>query len=231
MGNFTAEETLLLTPSTTLHHPSPEIASIAQSDASESISHHNRIHTSNKNPISSGPLPPPTTIISSSEEWTSATIVLTAVISSFIAIILVLLLILSALLFRAKLLSQGKIPGSRTGTLDPQYENHHLHHPLDFGIGCIAPECKSSSKGSEYQEPFADPQFSSFVVASNGYIGHTTTNNSRVGSSSGNSNNGSNGKMAEYYGCTLVSNPLSRVTPLLQQQQQNPNHLHQNGES
>ncbi|XP_021949331.1 discoidin domain-containing receptor 2 [Folsomia candida] len=204
MGNFTEE--MALPPPTMIHPPSQEVgSSIAQSDASESISH-NRIHTSNKNPIS-GPHPPllPPSIISS-EEWTSATIVLTAVISSFIAIILVLLLILTALLFRHKLVAQGKIPpGCHNGTLasPPHYENHNRHH-LDFGIGYTAPEDivhkSKGSSGGEYEEPFVDPQFSSFVLESNGLIA----------TSLGNSNNGSNGKMAEYYSCTLVSNPLSR---------------------
>lgn len=198
MGNFTDEA--LISPGTPRM---TEMGSIAQSDASQAISQ-NRIHISNKNPISYPP-PPPTTV---SEEWTSTTIVLTATISSFIAIILVLLLILTALLFRHKLMAQRKIPpGSYNGTLAPHYENHHQ---LEYGVGYVAPEDIRKSKGSsEYQEPFAlaDPQFSSFVVASNGLIGHSA--------SSGNSNNGSNGKgkMAEYYSCTLVSNPLSRGTP------------------
>ena len=207
MGNFTDE---VLTPSSISphSHPQQETGSIAQSDATESISSHNQIPRSNKNVILQPP-PQPTII---SEEWTSATIVLTAVISSFIAIILVLLLILAALLFRQRLVTQGKIPPG-SGTLIPHYENRHPHS-LDFGIGYVSPEDIRKGPMAEYQEPFIDPQFSSFVVASNGLIGHS--------SSSGNSNNGSNGKgrMAEYYSCTLISNPLGRGTLLNQQQQQ-----------
>src|SRR5665811_76541 len=101
---------------------------------------------------------------------------------------------------------RGKIPpGSQNGTLTQHYENnHHHHHHLEFGY--VAPEdirkAKGGSAPGEYQEPFVDPQFSSFMVASNGFVGQ---------SSSGNSNNGSNGKgkMTEYYSCTLVSNPLA----------------------
>jgi hypothetical protein len=155
-------------------------------------------------PLSHPPLSPTTVI---SEEWSSTAIIFTAVISSFIAIILVLLLILTALLFRHKLLPRGKMlpPGSENGTLSQHYEPHHHHHHLEFGY--VPPEDIRKAKvvQGDYQEPFADPQFSSFVAASNGMLSHT-----QGGNSSGNSNNGSSGKMAEYYSCTLVSNPLAQ---------------------
>lgn len=205
MGNFTDEAfTPPSVPRLGIH--SPEVGSIAQSDASEFISSSSKhLNPSSRNPVLH--IAPKPSIVS--EEWTSATIVLTAVISSFIAIILVLLLILSALLFRQKLVAQGKIPpGSNIGTLVPHYENRH---PFEFG-GYVAPEDVRKAKGGalpgEYQEPFADPQFSSFVAASNGFMSQNVTS----GNSSNNGSNG-NGRMAEYYSCTLVSNPLNRDPP------------------
>ncbi|CAG7819663.1 unnamed protein product [Allacma fusca] len=112
-------------------------------------------------------------------DWSSTTIVITAVISSFVAIIVVLLIILVALVFRNKLRARNKAPVSQHGTLpfDNQTE-------FDY----VSPEeirkCKIST--GEYQEPFTTPPLTSFPGAHN---------------------LAAKGKMAEYYSCTLVSNP------------------------
>jgi hypothetical protein len=122
-------------------------------------------------------------------EWSSGTIVMTAVISSFVAIVMVLLFIVTALVLRSKLGGRSKTPVSHAGTLP--YENQ-----TEFGY--VSPEdihkCKLSA--GEYQEPFTATQLTSFPGANQTMI---AANNK--------------GKMAEYYSCTLVSNPTPPNNP------------------
>lgn len=149
----------------------------------------------------------PTTLLNS--KWNTSTIVLTAVISSFIAILMVLLLIFIAMVARHKLLiSSGRRKQSpaesQEGTLP--YDNQ-----TDFGY--VSPDeirkCKITTTG-EYTEPF-----STTTNGPHGGLGSLpplitfpgSNLHSIQGSGAGDSGSGG-AKMAEYYSCTLISNPV-----------------------
>lgn len=135
----------------------------------------------------------------SSLESESSTIVITAMISSFVAIFMVAFLILAALVVRNKLCLHGKdkkpqvVPSysAQTGDYDqPNQED-----------GILGKTKLQNSEGPEYQEPFSNLARSNLSSFSSG------TKKSGTGSyhSSGNANAN---KMAEYYSCTLISNPI-----------------------
>lgn len=133
------------------------------------------------------------------EEWSSLTIVITAVISSFVAIILVLLLILTGMVFRQRLKSRGELAGSRNGM--PLHYGEHHHHHLEFGYA--TPEDIRKAKiatNVEYQEPFVEAAYPDFPASA---MMNTVIENS---SDSGVNVSGK-GSLAQYYSCTLVSNP------------------------
>ena len=97
-------------------------------------------------------------------------------------------------MFRNKIRARGKAPVSQNGTLP--YDNQH-----EFGYVCPEDIRKCKISTGEYQEPFtttAGPPLSSFPGGT-----HITAT---VGSKAG-------GKMAEYYSCTLVSNPTPPNNP------------------
>jgi len=150
----------------------------------------------------------PTTSLNT--KWSTSTIVITAVISSFIAVVMVLLLIFIAMVARHKLLVTG---GRRKSPAESQEGTLPYDNQTDFGY--VSPDeirkCKITTTG-EYTEPFS----TSGPPIGRGSLPPLITFpgsnlHSMQGSGAGDAGSGpggQGGKMAEYYSCTLISNPV-----------------------